>query len=56
MRWAFGKLFIANPDLVERFRSGAPLNEPVFDTFYTHGPEGYVDYPTLTEAETERTT
>ena len=45
----FGKLFISNPDLVERFKIGAPLNEPVFDTFYTHGPEGYIDYPTLTE-------
>jgi 2,4-dienoyl-CoA reductase-like NADH-dependent reductase (Old Yellow Enzyme family) len=47
---AFGKLFIANPDLVERFRTGAPLNEPVFDTFYTHGPEGYIDYPALSLA------
>jgi 2,4-dienoyl-CoA reductase-like NADH-dependent reductase (Old Yellow Enzyme family) len=46
----FGKLFIANPDLVERFRLGAPLNEPVFDTFYTHGPEGYIDYPALSFA------
>jgi 2,4-dienoyl-CoA reductase-like NADH-dependent reductase (Old Yellow Enzyme family) len=45
----FGKLFISNPDLVERFRIGAPLNEPVFDTFYTSGPEGYVDYPALSE-------
>ena len=44
---AFGKLFIANPDLPERFRTGAPLNEPVADTFYTHGPEGYIDYPVL---------
>ncbi len=43
----FGKLWIANPDLVERFTAGAPLNEPVPDTFYTHGPEGYVDYPAL---------
>ena len=45
----FGKLFISNPDLVERFRTGAPLNEPNVDTFYTHGPEGYVDYPVLAE-------
>ncbi len=44
---AFGKLFIANPDLVERFRLGAPLNEPRPETFYAHGPEGYVDYPRL---------
>ncbi len=46
---AFGKLFIANPDLVERFREGAPLNEPNAETFYTHGTEGYVDYPALQE-------
>ena len=43
----FGKLFIANPDLVERFATGAPLNEPRPETFYSHGPEGYVDYPAL---------
>ena len=43
----FGKLWIANPDLVERFTSGAALNEPKMETFYTHGPEGYVDYPAL---------
>jgi 2,4-dienoyl-CoA reductase-like NADH-dependent reductase (Old Yellow Enzyme family) len=44
---AFGKLFIANPDLVERFRLHAPLNEPKPATFYAKGPEGYVDYPVL---------
>jgi N-ethylmaleimide reductase len=44
---AFGQLYIANPDLVERFRQGAPLNEPVQDTFYTPGPAGYTDYPAL---------
>ena len=44
---AFGKLFIANPDLPRRFAEGADLNLPVTDTFYTHGPEGYVDYPAL---------
>ena len=43
----FGKLFIANPDLVERFATGAPLNDLNVDTFYTHGPEGYIDYPAL---------
>ena len=43
----FGKLFISNPDLVRRFEEGAPLNVPVVETFYTHGPEGYVDYPSL---------
>ncbi len=42
---AFGKLFIANPDLVARFRAHGPLNEPVSATFYRGGPEGYTDYP-----------
>ncbi len=44
---AFGKLFIANPDLPERFAKGAALNEPVVETFYTHESEGYTDYPAL---------
>jgi 2,4-dienoyl-CoA reductase-like NADH-dependent reductase (Old Yellow Enzyme family) len=42
---AFGKLFIANPDLPKRFALRAPLNEWKPGTFYTDGPEGYVDYP-----------
>jgi len=46
---AFGKAFIANPDLPERLGAGAPLNPPRPETFYTHGPEGYVDYPALTQ-------
>lgn len=44
---AFGKLIIANPDLVERFRRGAPLNEPDPSTFYGSGAHGYTDYPFL---------
>jgi N-ethylmaleimide reductase len=44
---AFGRAYIANPDLVERFRSDAPLNVPDPSTFYSGGAEGYVDYPTL---------
>ncbi len=44
---AFGKLIIANPDLVERFRTNAPLNEWDASTFYAPGPKGYVDYPAL---------
>ncbi len=44
---AFGKLFIANPDLPRRFAKRAPLNEPDPSTFYNHGPEGYIDQPTL---------
>jgi len=42
---AFGKLFIANPDLPERFATGEPLNAPDSSTFYGTGPKGYTDYP-----------
>ena len=44
---AFGVPYIANPDLVRRFREDAPLNKPDPNTFYGVGPEGYTDYPTL---------
>jgi N-ethylmaleimide reductase len=44
---AFGRPFLANPDLVERWKTGAALNEPDMDTFYTPGPKGYTDYPRL---------
>ena len=47
---AFGKLYIANPDLVERFKRGAPLNEYDKDTFYGGGAKGYTDYPALESA------
>jgi N-ethylmaleimide reductase len=47
---AFGKPFIANPDLVERLKSGAPLNVPDKATFYGGGAKGYTDYPALGEA------
>ncbi|MEH3046040.1 alkene reductase [Sphingomonas adhaesiva] len=49
---AWGRLYIANPDLVERFRSDAPLNVPNPKTFYVPGPEGYIDYPSLDQVET----
>ncbi|MEM9829159.1 MAG: alkene reductase [Bacteroidota bacterium] len=49
---AFGRPFIANPDLVHRMKVGAELQQPDFDTFYTPGEKGYTDYPTLEEAET----
>ncbi|MBS2033823.1 alkene reductase [bacterium] len=49
---AFGKSFIANPDLVERFRVGAELNSPDPSTFYAQGPHGYTDYPTLKSLQT----
>ena len=42
---AFGKLYIANPDLPERFRLGAELNQPDPTTFYGGGAHGYLDYP-----------
>jgi N-ethylmaleimide reductase len=47
---AFGKLFIANPDLVERFKRSAPLNAPDKATFYGGGAKGYTDYPALESA------
>jgi N-ethylmaleimide reductase len=42
---AFGKLFIANPDLVRRLRQGHELNSVDTATFYGGGPKGYTDYP-----------
>ncbi len=44
---AFGKLYIANPDLVERFKAGAALNPPDPSSFYEGGALGYTDYPRL---------
>jgi N-ethylmaleimide reductase len=49
---AFGQLFIANPDLVERFRRNAPLNPPDRSSFYGGTDKGYIDYPTLDEQGT----
>jgi len=47
---AFGRLFIANPDLAKRIARGGPYNEPDQATFYGGGPAGYVDYPSLARA------
>ena len=47
---AFGKLFIANPDLPERFAADLPLNPPDPSTFYQGGAGGYTDYPTAAVA------
>ncbi len=44
---AFGKAFLANPDLPRRLQLDAPLNEPDPATFYAPGPKGYTDYPAL---------
>lgn len=43
----FGRPFLANPDLVARFKANAPLNAPDMATFYVPGAKGYTDYPTL---------
>lgn len=47
---AFGKAYIANPDLVHRFATKAALNAPDMATFYAAGPHGYTDYPELADA------
>jgi N-ethylmaleimide reductase len=47
---SFGRAFISNPDLVERFKGDAPLNDPDRATFYGGGREGYTDYPTIDRA------
>ncbi|VXB62270.1 alkene reductase [Nocardioides sp. AX2bis] len=47
---AVGREYIANPDLAERWKQGAELNEPNSDTFYGGGAEGYTDYPFLGES------
>ncbi|WP_439483777.1 alkene reductase [Cyclobacterium plantarum] len=46
---AYGKPYVSNPDLVERFRQDAPLADWDQDTFYTPGSKGYTDYPKLAE-------
>jgi N-ethylmaleimide reductase len=44
---AFGSAYIANPDLVERIRQGALWAVADTNTYYTPGPQGYVDYPAI---------
>ena len=51
---AFGRLYIANPDLVERLHAGAPLNAPDRGTFFGGGAQGYTDYPCLTPPKLAR--
>lgn len=51
---AFGTPFLANPDLVERFKHGHALNAPDAATFYQGDERGYTDYPTLAEAQEAR--
>lgn len=45
----YGQLFIANPDLPERFRNHSPLNEPDRETYYFNAEKGYTDYPFLAQ-------
>ena len=47
----FGSAFLANPDLPERFRTGAELNVPDKNTFYAPGAQGYIDYPAMSPAQ-----
>jgi N-ethylmaleimide reductase len=42
-----GRLALANPDVVERIRTGGPFNEPDPSSFYGGDARGYTDYPTL---------
>jgi len=51
---SFGRLYIANPDLVERLRSRAPLNVPERQTFFGGGARGYTDYPTLARSAAQQ--
>ena len=44
---SFATLFLANPDVPERFRRNAALNPPDRDTLYVGGEKGYTDYPAL---------
>lgn len=44
---SFGELFLANPDLPERFKGNSALNKADTNTFYTQDAQGYTDYPAL---------
>jgi N-ethylmaleimide reductase len=50
---AFGRAFLANPDLVERYRRGWTVNRPEQQTYYTQGCDGYTDYPVFAERRHE---
>jgi N-ethylmaleimide reductase len=52
--FAFGRPYIANPDLVERLRRGGPFNKGDRDTYYGGGAKGYTDYPTLSDESTSQ--
>lgn len=46
---SFGRPFLANPDLPMRLKANAPLNQPLMNTWFSQGPEGYIDYPAHAE-------
>ena len=48
---AFGRPYIANPDLVQSFAENTPLAEVDWETVYASGPHGYSDYPTYHSSE-----
>jgi N-ethylmaleimide reductase len=48
---AFGRPYIANPDLVHRFAAGAPLAEVDWENVYGSGPHGYSDYPSYQRSQ-----
>jgi N-ethylmaleimide reductase len=52
---AFGRPYIANPDLPGRFLAAAPLNEVDWATVYASGPKGYIDYPVFDAMTSELT-
>src|SRR3546814_3359873 len=51
---ALGQAFIANPDLVERYRNGWTVNRPRVATYYSQGPDGYIDYPVHADRDAEQ--
>jgi len=51
---AFGQAYIANPDLVERYRNNLGLNAPDSSTYYTQGAEGYTDYPVYARSDLDK--
>jgi 2,4-dienoyl-CoA reductase-like NADH-dependent reductase (Old Yellow Enzyme family) len=51
MQVAMGRWALANPDLLKRWKLGAPLNKYDRSTFYVPGPKGYIDYPVLEDTE-----
>jgi N-ethylmaleimide reductase len=51
---SFGRPFIANPDFVERLRTGAPLTEAPKETYYGGAEHGYTDWPALAQSKVDQ--